>query len=145
MAAGLAHELNNPAAAAKRASSELADALEVLGSTIGIFVESGLERAEAEQLVQSQQQDLSACKARASIPQLELADAEDALGDALEDLGVPEAHRVVEPLAQAGVDAEQLQRISALAGPATTAAVQWVPASLPAPQLGARLPQSTPR
>ena len=48
MAAGLAHELNNPAAAARRASSELADALEVLGSTIGMFVESGVERSEAE-------------------------------------------------------------------------------------------------
>ena len=35
MAAGLAHELNNPAAAARRAAAELADALEVLGSTIG--------------------------------------------------------------------------------------------------------------
>jgi len=145
MAAGLAHELNNPAAAAKRASSELADALEVLGSTIGIFVESGLERAEAEQLVQIQQQVLSACKARASIPQLELADAEDALGDALEDLGVPEAHRVVEPLAQAGVDAEQLHRISALAGPATTAAVQWIAASLLARELAAELAESTER
>ena len=35
MAAGLAHELNNPAAAARRAAAELAEALEVLGSTIG--------------------------------------------------------------------------------------------------------------
>ncbi|MBV9337769.1 MAG: Crp/Fnr family transcriptional regulator, partial [Solirubrobacterales bacterium] len=32
MAAGLAHELNNPAAAARRSAAELADALEVIGA-----------------------------------------------------------------------------------------------------------------
>ena len=40
-----------PPSAAKRASAELADALEVLGSTIGVFVESGVSREQAEQLV----------------------------------------------------------------------------------------------
>ena len=44
MAAGLAHELNNPATAARRAADDLADALDVLASTIGLFVESGIER-----------------------------------------------------------------------------------------------------
>src|SRR5439155_14550393 len=40
MAAGLAHELNNPAAAARRAAADLRDALDVLGSTISSFVRS---------------------------------------------------------------------------------------------------------
>jgi signal transduction histidine kinase len=145
MAAGLAHELNNPAAAAKRASAELAEALEVLGSTIGVFVESGVERGEAEELVQIQRQVLAACKARASIPQLELADAEDALGDVLEDLGVSDGYRLVEPLAQAGVDAELLARVAELAGTATEAAVRWIAASLLARELAAELAESTER
>src|SRR5437588_212774 len=51
MAAGLAHELNNPATAARRAAADLADALDVLAPTIGVFVESGIERDQAEQLV----------------------------------------------------------------------------------------------
>ena len=51
MAAGLAHELNNPAAAATRAASDMAEALDVIASTIEKFVASGVERAEAEQLV----------------------------------------------------------------------------------------------
>ena len=51
MAAGLAHELNNPAAAARRAASDLAEALDVLASTVGEFVESGIERDQAEELV----------------------------------------------------------------------------------------------
>ena len=53
MAAGLAHELNNPAAAARRAAAQMEEALEVIGSTIGRFVESGMEREEAEGLVRS--------------------------------------------------------------------------------------------
>jgi signal transduction histidine kinase len=145
MAAGLAHELNNPAAAAKRASSELAEALEVLGSTIGVFVESGVDRDQAEQLVEIQREVIAACKARASIPQLELADAEDTLGDALDELGVSDGYRLVEPLAQAGVDAELLQRVQSLAGPATEAAIRWIAASLLARELAAELSESTDR
>ena len=145
MAAGLAHELNNPASAAKRASAELADALDVLSSTIGVFVESGVSREEAESLVQIQRAALEACRARASISQLELADAEDALTGALEDAGVADAYRIVEPLAQAGFDAGLLQRVKELAGPATEAAVRWIAASLLARELAAELSESTER
>ncbi len=145
MAAGLAHELNNPAAAAKRASGELAEALDVLSSTIGLFVESGVSREQAEQLVQIQRAVLEACRARATISQLELADAEDELTGALEDAGIADAYRIVEPLAQAGFDERQLQRVKELAGPATEAAVRWIAASLLARELAAELAESTER
>jgi CRP-like cAMP-binding protein len=42
MAAGLAHELNNPAAAAQRASAQLSEALVVISSALGRFVEAGV-------------------------------------------------------------------------------------------------------
>jgi signal transduction histidine kinase len=108
-------------------------------------VESGVEREQAEQLVQIQRQVLAACRARASVPQLELADAEDALGAVLERLGVGDGYRLVEPLAQAGVDAELLERVAALAGSATDAAVRWIAASLLARELAAELAESTER
>jgi hypothetical protein len=54
MAAGLAHELNNPAAAAKRSAATLVEALDVLSQTLGRFVESGIEREQAQQLVDLQ-------------------------------------------------------------------------------------------
>ena len=44
MAAGLAHELNNPAAAAQRAAAQLAEAIDVVGAALSRFVESGVER-----------------------------------------------------------------------------------------------------
>ncbi len=88
---------------------------------------------------------LAAARARASLSQLELADAEDELGDVLEDLGIGDAYRLVEPLAGAGVDAELLGRINDLAGPATEAAVRWIAASLLARELAAELAESTER
>ena len=53
MAAGLAHELNNPAAAARRAASQLTEALDAIGSALRAFVEAGIEREEAAQLVRA--------------------------------------------------------------------------------------------
>ena len=152
MAAGLAHELNNPASAAKSAAADLARALDVLGSTVGRFVESGVERAQAQELVELQQRAMNQCSARSSLPArdaaaaaLDAADAEDELIDALEDLGIPEAWKLAEPLAAAGVDTAWLARVRELAGSGTEAAVQWVAATLTAHNLAADLTESTGR
>lgn len=145
MAAGLAHELNNPAAAARRAAAELADALEVLGSTIGLFVESGVERTEAAGLVAMQRQAMETAAQPPALTTLDTADAEDALADHLAELGVAEGWRLAEPLARAGVDRAFLDRVSQLAGTATAAALGWIAASLSARELAAELADSTGR
>ncbi|HEV7162327.1 MAG TPA: ATP-binding protein [Solirubrobacteraceae bacterium] len=145
MAAGLTHELNNPAAAARRAAADLAEALEVLSSTIGHFVESGVERGEAEQLVELQRQALSQCAARTKLDALDAADAEDELTEKLEELGVSEPWKLSEPLVAAGVDSQWLERVVELAGSATVPALRWVGASLSAQQLASELTESTAR
>jgi signal transduction histidine kinase len=145
MAAGLAHELNNPAAAAKRAAGDLADALEAVGSTIATFVESGMEREGAEQMVRLQRAALARAESRTAAGALDAADAEDAMLDRLEALGVPEAWRLAEPLAAAGLDDAWLDDVARYAGPATEAALRWVAASLTARSLAAELKESTER
>jgi signal transduction histidine kinase len=145
MAAGLAHELNNPAAAARRASSDLADALEVLASTIGVFVESGIERSQAQELVELQREALAAAEDRPAMSGLDAADAEEDLAAAMEDLGVSEPWRLAEPLAAAGLDPAWLQRVAEHAGPATAAAIAWIAASLTARSLASELAESTDR
>jgi signal transduction histidine kinase len=145
MAAGLAHELNNPAAAARRAAADLAEALDVLGSTIGRFVESGIERAEAEQLVELQRAALAGHAERTALDALDAADAEDELRESLESLEVPEPWRLSEPLSAAGVDVAWLARVRELAGPVTPDALRWVAASLTAQSLAAELAESTQR
>ena len=145
MAAGLAHELNNPAAAAQRAAAQLAEALDVVGSAMGRFVESGVERAEAEVLLGLQREAVEGAADRTPLDTIDAADAEDELLDRLEALGVPDAWRLAEPLAAAGVDQEWLDRVAAAAGPATDAAVGWVAATLTAQNLAAELQESTRR
>jgi signal transduction histidine kinase len=145
MAAGLAHELNNPAAAAKRAASDLVDALETVSGTIRAFVEAGISREDAERLVRLHDAALERARARGGLAALDAADAEDEMADRLEDLGVPEAWRLAEPLASAGLDGEWLGDVAALAGSATGAALDWVAASLTARNLACELLDSAER
>jgi signal transduction histidine kinase len=145
MAAGLAHELNNPAAAAKRSSAELGEALEVLTSAVANFVEAGVSRESAGKLVELQREALSHAAACSVLDTLDAADAEDELAERLEDMGVLDAYRLAEPLAAARVDGDWLDRVEAIAGPAAAAVVVWVAASLTARSLTVELADSTDR
>ena len=145
MAAGLAHELNNPAAAVKRAAAQLADSLEVVMHVIKAFVEAGIERSDAERLVALQQRAAEAAADRPALSSVDAADAEDEMLDKLEDLGVHEAWRFAETLAAAGVDDAWLQEVADHAGSATTKALAWIAATLTARGLAEELQESASR
>jgi signal transduction histidine kinase len=145
MAAGLAHELNNPAAAARRSAADLAEALDVIGAAIRQFTDAGIEREDAARIADLRDQALRQCAERDSLSALDAADAEDEMRDRLEELGVPDAWRLAEPLAAAGLDGDWLERMQPLAGPATPAAIGWVAASLSAQRLVSDLRESTER
>ena len=103
MAAGLAHELNNPAAAARRSASDLTDALDVW-PTIHAFGDAGVERPDALQLVELQEQAVAAPRPTNSSA-LDAADAEDELPAVLEDAGVGRRGGWRRRWPRAGVDA----------------------------------------
>jgi len=145
MAAGLAHELNNPAAAVKRAASQLVDALDVVTGAIAAFVEGGIERADAERLVELQQEALRRADAAESLSSVDAADAEDDMLDRLEELGVDEPWRLAEILAGAGVDEAWLTEVAERAGPSTSKALAWVVATLSARGLATELQESASR
>jgi signal transduction histidine kinase len=145
MAAGLAHELNNPAAAARRAAAQMTETLDTISSALAQFVEAGVEREQAERLVALQQQALSHAAACSALDALDASDAEDELLARLETLGVQDAWRLAEPLAVAGVDQAWLDQVAEAAGPATDAALGWVAASLTGIRLAAELEESTER
>jgi signal transduction histidine kinase len=145
MAAGLAHELNNPAAAAQRAAAQMAEALDVVGTTMRRFVESGVERSEAEKLLALHKEAVDGAATRTKLDALDAADAEDELLDRLDELGVADGWRIAEPLAAAGVDQRWLDEVADTAGPATDAALCWVAATLTAQGLAAELQESTRR
>jgi signal transduction histidine kinase len=131
LSAGLAHELNNPAAAAQRSAADLARALEVLEGTIGRFVASGVEREEAERLVVLQREALAGAAAAAAGDSMDAADREDALVDLLDARGLA-GWRLAPPLAEAGIDAAWVARVEEAAGAALEPALEWVVASLTA-------------
>ena len=145
MAAGLAHELNNPAAAARRAAAQMTEALEAINSALASFVEAGVEREDAALLLGLQQQAISQAASATALDALDAADAEDELLEQMQAMGVKEPWRLAEPLASAGVDRQWLERVAQLAGPAVDAALRWVAASLTAGRLSAELCESTER
>jgi signal transduction histidine kinase len=142
LSAGLAHELNNPAAAARRTASELGEALATLQDTVHQFVSSGVEREDAGRLVELQQAALA--RAGEGESSVAAADREDRLAGLLDDIG-QEGWRLAEPLARACVDEAWLEQVQTAAGPATGAALEWVAASLTAHTLVGELHDSTAR
>jgi signal transduction histidine kinase len=145
MSAGLAHELNNPAAAAKRTAAALADALGTLDGAMASFVDAGVERADAEIFLALKREALERAGSAEAREGLAAADAEDEIGDWLEAHDVPDAWTLAEPLASAGLDVEWLDRAAAAAGPATGIAVRWVATSLNARTLADDLREATDR
>ena len=142
LSAGLAHELNNPAAAARRTATELGEALTTLQDTVQRFVSSGIEREQVAMLVALQEVALE--RAGAGDGSVASADREDRLAALLDDMG-EEGWRLAEPLARACVDEAWLVQISAAAGGARGAALEWVAASLTAKTLVTELHESTAR
>jgi signal transduction histidine kinase len=143
MAAGLAHELNNPAAAARRTASDLADSLEILSRSTGVFVESGIEREQAAELVDLQRRAMESCANRTALDALDAADREDELEEALEEAGAPEPWTLSEAYATAGLTGAFVAEVAEAAGPVTPSALRWIAASLSARHMANELAQST--
>jgi signal transduction histidine kinase len=143
MAAGLAHELNNPASAAKRAASCLVDAIETVNGAMAAFVEGPVERDDAEKLLVLQREALERAEQRPPQDAVAASDAEDAMQELLEDLDLPEAWKLAEPLAF--LDAGWVRRVADVAGPETAKTLEWVAASLTARGLASELLDSAGR
>ncbi len=125
LAAGLAHEINNPAAASMRAVEGLRNASEYMMSSLVALAEQGvaadqflkLDRFRAE-LRQRPDADDGA---------IERADREDAIGSWLEDHDVGIAWRLAPVLAASGVDRVWLEELEAAVGSeALSPAVRWI-------------------
>lgn len=148
MAAGLAHELNNPAAAARRAASDLVTAMQVINYALRAFVEAGVERSDAEKLLELQKEALERCEVREAGGALDEADAIDAMEDILDELGIEDGYRFSEPLASAGLDEDWVRRVVAITGEGTHASLKalwWVASTISAQELATELVDSTER
>ncbi|HEY6759581.1 MAG TPA: ATP-binding protein [Baekduia sp.] len=145
MAAGLAHELNNPAAAVQRAAAQMADTLDQVLGVITAFVDAGIEREDAAKLLALQRDAVERAATAEDRSTVDAADAEDEMLDRLEELGVADAWRFAEALAAAEVDDAWLEQVARHAGAATSEALSWVVATLTAHGLAEELQESAAR
>jgi signal transduction histidine kinase len=143
LAAGLAHELNNPASAAGRAVDALDAACAALLSSVGLLARGQLSAGQFAALdgLRSELQP-----GAADPDPLALADREQALSAWLIRHGVVREWTIAPPLAAAGVDPAWCERAAAvLEGPALEAGLEWVASSLSVATLLGEVRESTRR
>ena len=143
LAAGLTHEINNPAAAATRAVDDLEGACQTLLSSLGRLAR---EEISARQFVALDTLRGELEPAAAAHDPLALADREDALSAWLARHGVAGEWMIVPPLAAAGADPAWCERAAAaLPGPALQSGLEWVASTLSATALLSEIKESTRR
>jgi signal transduction histidine kinase len=105
LSANLAHELNNPAAAAVRATEQLRGRMSAMRHKLGLLAEGGLSPELVARLVKTQEVAVErAMKPRADLTALQENDLEDAIADRLEEIGVDNAYELAPVFAAAGMD-----------------------------------------
>ena len=143
LAAGLAHELNNPAAAATRAVDALEDASQTLLSSLGRLAR---DEISATHFVALDELRRDVGPAPPAADTLEVADREDALSDWLSDHGVERDWVIAPPLAAAGIDPAWCDRAAAvLEGSALEPGLEWVASTFALATLLTEVKESTRR
>ena len=143
LAAGFAHEINNPASAATRAAGALQDAGAALLSATGRLATGGVS---ADRLAALDALRREIDPAAASTAPLIVSDREDALSDWLVAHGVERDWFIAPPLATAGVDEAWCERAAAVVGGRSLGAgLEWVATSLTAASLLTEVQESTRR
>ncbi|WP_323100091.1 sensor histidine kinase [Intrasporangium sp. YIM S08009] len=143
LAAGLAHEINNPAAAASRSAADLEQACDALLE--------GLRDLAGRAVTAEQFRALDALRRELEPPTvlpdaLEQADREEALGDWLEKHGIARPWEISSTLVAAGADVAWCERVTHAVPPhAVGPAVAWVGATVDVAALLRQVRESTRR
>jgi signal transduction histidine kinase len=121
LSAGLAHELNNPAAAARRASQSLIEAMNNVRSASIKLLKHSYSDDQRNALLQFEQdavQHATSPTAPSDDP-LAFSDLEDSITNWLERHNVEEPYKIASVLADAGVNEEKLDALSGFTGEET--------------------------
>jgi signal transduction histidine kinase len=146
LSAGLAHELNNPAAAARRAADSLRAVLNDLQAQTLKLCSAGLSKTQLADLQAFQQQALDRVVQARPLSPLEQSDREAELGDWLEAEQVNHSWEVAATLVSAQVTLDELTALAAsLPGNSVADCLTWLCHSLTAAGMLADIEQSTAR
>lgn len=111
LAAGLAHELNNPAAAVVRSLQDLIPAILELERMNLVYGQRKVEEEHTAQWLKVRDDGHNFILSDRQIDSITLMDREDELLDWLEDYQVKDAGKLVEPLAAANIKPEILESL----------------------------------
>jgi signal transduction histidine kinase len=112
LTAGLTHELNNPAAAAARATAVLQDRFAGMRHKLALLADGRIDGQVLRALTGLQEEFLAAIGTAADHSALERSDREDALGDWMEDRGVRSPWDLAGVFVAAGLGESQLERVA---------------------------------
>jgi signal transduction histidine kinase len=145
LSAGLAHELNNPAAAARRASDGLSDA--IMRSQLLALEHDRRFSSEQKQTLTGLQREAAAAEGDIALDPIVRSDREEELALWLEERAYEKAWELAPILAAAGLESGRLERLAEDLGDedAFGAALEWLGATLELTGLAEEVGQSVAR
>ena len=117
LTAGLTHELNNPAAAAVRATSSLRERVAGMRGKLRLLAGGKWEPAALQSLIELQQRAAEQVAKAPQLDPMETSDAEDEVTDWLEDHGCRDAWQTAPVFVQGGIGTAWLEQVLATVGP----------------------------
>ncbi len=145
MAAGLAHELNNPAAAAARAADQLQMAIDAMHPPL-IHMAGTLQSSQFEHLLKMRNDAVKHAADTDDLDSLTQSDREDEVGSWMDDHNLDNSWDMAPVFVSGGIDADQLDDLENVVGDEVLPdAIGWLYASLNAAELLHQVEQSTRR
>lgn len=127
LSAGLTHELNNPAAAAVRATSALRERVAGMRHKLGAIAAGPYRRDSLQVLVEIQERTAERVAKATTLSPLEASDREDAISDWLDDHGIEGGWQLAPTFVQAGLDTDWLDHVAGAVGEdILEGAVRWL-------------------
>ena len=127
LSAGLTHELNNPAAAAVRATATLRERVAGMRHKLGMIAGGKWDRTMLQTLIRLQEEAAERVPKAAALSPLEASDQEDAITDWLDSHEVRDGWDMAPTFVAAGLDVAWLDRVEATVDPGCLeAALRWL-------------------
>jgi signal transduction histidine kinase len=127
LAAGLTHELNNPAAAAVRANAALRDRVAGMRHKLALLARDEIDQRLLQLLVDFQEEAVQAVRTAPQLSPLEESEREDELTDWLDEHGVNDGWSLAPVFVGAGTTIDFLEKVAAEAPPEVlVGALRWL-------------------
>jgi signal transduction histidine kinase len=128
LSAGLTHELNNPAAAAVRATAALRERVAGMRHKLGMIASGKWDKNTLVTLIRLQEEAAEKVPKAQALSPLETSDREDAIADWLEDHGCHDGWQLAPTFVAAGLDTEWLDHVEAAVDDPDTlgSALRWL-------------------